>query len=596
MQRFIPCLSLGIAFAICGPAWAVHLDVWVHADIVNRVDSGYFDVNAGVPITPMDRAMGWNFQEFDQNPYYANNPGYFAESNSNPGGSGLPGGSLVGFNLLSDLQYWDGNGPVSFAPVPGGETLSINYGANTVYVGTGTGAQPGFTLAQVASGTANGFLHVHVNSVIAPGPSEAVPADGIYIYKEFLTTNAPGFTNSLPFWVVMNNNITEDQRSEAINFLYPNQWCGPLGGSYNTDANWSGTIVVPELPGTQPVPVPQSPNGQDAVANFLDNLYADSTITLDSPATVGTINFKSVPRYTLAGPSSLRLQSSTTAQINVSLGNHTISAPLVIASNTIVAAGTNSLDLQGAQTWNDNTSLTVQSGTFNYAIPSGATSVGANVALSIAHGASVNVGGAVNPFSDGTHKVGIKNDSASGLNVNAGNIVVGSVSGAGTTSVAAGAQLTADSIIQRALVIGGTSSNRATVAIDASDSLGNPLSETAALAGSGATDDLAADLASSAVNSDAAGEQFTSTANGLTPMGEFTSQRSPSDSLGGGLAAFQSGEGHSVPEPSSLCLALACLIVSRVCHRNRASRVANQESCHITTLHFLGFIFRRDSR
>ena len=177
----------------------------------------------------------------------------------------------------------------------------------------------------------------------------------------------------------MNNNITEDQRSEAINYLYPNQWCGPLGGSYNTDANWSGTIVVPELPGTQPVPVPQSPNGVDAVANFLDNLYADSTITLDSPATVGTINFKSVPRYTLAGPSSLTLQSSTTAQINVSLGNHTISAPLVIASNTIVAAGTNSLDLQGAQTWNDNTSLTVQSGTLNYAIPSGATSVGANV-------------------------------------------------------------------------------------------------------------------------------------------------------------------------------------------------------------------------
>src|ERR1700730_17992337 len=141
MNRVTLFLTVAVFAAIGGTARAVHLDVWVHKDIVNRVDSGYFDVNAGVPITPMDRAMGWNFQEFDQNPYYANNPGYFAESNSNPGGSGLPGGSLVGFNLLSDLQYWNGNGLVSFSPVPAGETISLNLAANTVFVGTRTGAQ-----------------------------------------------------------------------------------------------------------------------------------------------------------------------------------------------------------------------------------------------------------------------------------------------------------------------------------------------------------------------------------------------------------------------------------------------------------------------
>jgi hypothetical protein len=593
MQRFIPYLTLGIAFAICGPARAVHLDVWVHADIVNRVDSGYFDVNAGVPITPMDRAMGWNFQEFDQNPYYANNPGYFAESNSNPGGSGLPGGSLVGFNLLSDLQYWNGNGPVSFAPVPGGETLSINYGANTVYVGTGTGAQPGFTLAQVASGTANGFLHIHVNSVIAPGSSETVPADGIYIYKEYLTTNAPGFTNSLPFWVVMNNNITEDQRSEAINYLYPNQWCGPLGGSYNTDANWSGTIVVPELPGTQPVPVPKSPNGRDAVANFLDNLYADSTITLDSPATVGTINFKSVPRYTLAGPSALTLQGSTTAQINISLGNHTISAPLVIASNTIVNAGTYSLDVQGAQTWNDNMSLSVQSGTLNYAIPSGATSVGMNVSLAVAPGATVNVGVVVNPFSDGTHKVAIANNG--NLAVNGSGIVTGAVTGAGTTAVAAGAQLTADSIIQTALVIGGTSTSPSIVTIDPSDSLGNPLGATAPLIASKTASGLAAELADSSTrNANGAIELLQQPASDPTDATGVGASASSSDLATAGSSAFPLGEGRSVPEPSSLCLALACLIAYRLCGRNRASRIAKQESCTIVMFYLPGFISKGD--
>ena len=549
MKRFIPCLTLGIAFAICGPARAVHLDVWVHADAVNRLDSGYFDVNADVPITTMDRALGWDFQEFDEDPYYANNPGYFAEAVGNAGYSNLPASSLVGFNVLSDLLYWNGTGPVSFSPVPAGETISVSLGnSGPVVIGTGTGAQPGFTLGAIGSGTANGFLHIHVNSVIAAGPNETVPADGIYIYQEFLTTNAPGFTNSLPFWVVMNNNISEDQRSEAINFLYPNQWCGPLGGSYNTDANWSGTIVVPELPGSQPVPIPQSPNGVDAVANFLDNLYADSTITLDSPATVGTINFKSVPRYTLAGPSALTLQSSTTAQINISLGNHTISAPLVIASNTIVNAGTNSLDFQGAQTWNDNTSLSVQSGTLNYAIPSGSTSsVGMNVSLSAAPGATVNVGGAVNPFSDGVHKVAIANGG--NLAVNASGIVTGAVTGTGTTTVAAGAQLTADSIIQAALVIGGTSTSPSTVTIDPSDALGNPLSENGALPLSGIPSGLANDPTE---------------VNGVAV------------SLIGGTSALPSGESRAVPEPSSLGLALAGLIACVLLPRQRIRRMANK--------------------
>ncbi len=554
-------LSTVLVLATSNRARAVHLDVWVHADAVNRIDSGYFDVNAGVPITTQDRAVGWDFQEFDENPYFANNPGYFAQASGNPGYSSLPAGSLVGFNVLSDLLYWNGTDPVSFSPVPAGETISITLGGSgPVVVGTGTGAQPGFTLGAVGSGTANGFLHVHVNSVIAAGPNTTAPTDGIYIFQEQLTSNAPGVINSLPFWVVFNNNITEDQRGEAINFLYPNQWCGPLGGSYNTAGNWSGTI---SLPG-QIVPVPKSPNGpdangQDAIANFLDNLYADSTITLDSPATVGTINFKSVPRYTLAGPSALTLQSSTTAQINVGLGNHTISAPLVIASNTIVTAGTNSLDLQGAQTWNDNTSLSVQSGTLNYAMSSGATtSVGMNVALKVAPGATVNVVGAVNPFSDGTHKVDIANSGS--LRVNAGSIVTGAVTGTGTTAVAAGAQLTADSIIQTALVIGGTSASHSNVTIDPSDALGNPLGENGALGASGVSSGLAAELSDSSMrNGDGAIEPLQQPANDLP------------DSVDGSASATLSES--RVPEPSSLGLAIACLIACPLFLRHRGIRV-----------------------
>src|ERR1700758_3032692 len=130
MKRFVP-LFVVLVFAATGQsARAVHLDVWVHTDVVNRLDSGYFDVNAGVPITTQDRALGWDFQEFDENPYFANNPGYFAQAAGNPGYSNLPAGSLVGFNVLSDLTYWNGTDPVSFSPAPAGETISITLGGS----------------------------------------------------------------------------------------------------------------------------------------------------------------------------------------------------------------------------------------------------------------------------------------------------------------------------------------------------------------------------------------------------------------------------------------------------------------------------------
>jgi hypothetical protein len=297
--------------------------------------------------------------------------------------------------------------------------------------------------------------------------------------------------------------------------------------------------------------VPQSPNAQDAVANFMDNLYSDSTITLDSPATVGTINFKSVPRYTLGGPSALTLSSTGTAQINVTTGNHTISAPLVIASNTVIAAGANSLDLQGAQTWSENTTLSLQSGTLNYAIASGATTVGAHVQLAIASGARVNVSGSVDPFSDSSHRINIANDSATGLNINAGNVRVGTISGAGTTSVAAGSRLTADSIVQSALVIGGTSTSPSTVTIDASDSLGNPLAADSGLAKS------RLQLVDSLSSGGAFGEGIDSAnlidAGSSSSASAATLDEQPGRSnLGAGAVG--------VPEPSSILLALVGLV------------------------------------
>jgi hypothetical protein len=113
-------------------------------------------------------------------------------------------------------------------------------------------------------------------------------------------------------------------------------WKGPGGGSYNLASNWANNAV---------------PNGVDAIANFSRNITAPSTVTLDSPVTLGTLVLNSPLSYTIAGASNLILQSSGTASINVLTGSHEISVPVVINSDTVInAAGT--LNLSGGITGN----------------------------------------------------------------------------------------------------------------------------------------------------------------------------------------------------------------------------------------------------
>ncbi len=98
-----------------------------------------------------------------------------------------------------------------------------------------------------------------------------------------------------------------------------------VSGNWSNTANWN--------PGT-----PLSTAG--AVAEFLGNATQNRTATLDSPVTLGTIIFDNTAHsYTLAGSGSNTItmsSSSGAAAITVSGGNHQISAPLVLASDTTV--------------------------------------------------------------------------------------------------------------------------------------------------------------------------------------------------------------------------------------------------------------------
>jgi fibronectin-binding autotransporter adhesin len=110
------------------------------------------------------------------------------------------------------------------------------------------------------------------------------------------------------------------------------------GGTWANNANWNGSF----------------PNSIGAIANFHVNLGAPATVTLDGSKTVGGITFQSngTNGFTIApgsGGSLILNTSSGNSSILDGLGNHTISVPVTMTSNTILdtAAATDSITLSG---------------------------------------------------------------------------------------------------------------------------------------------------------------------------------------------------------------------------------------------------------
>src|SRR5205085_11836616 len=122
----------------------------------------------------------------------------------------------------------------------------------------------------------------------------------------------------------------------GIGPIISSQWNSTAGGTWSDDTKW--TLG--------------SPDGDDVPANFLSSINGASTITVDASGfTVGSIKFDNANRYTITGPGQITLEamSTGTSQINVVTGSHTISAPLVINSNTTITVTPSggSLNLSG---------------------------------------------------------------------------------------------------------------------------------------------------------------------------------------------------------------------------------------------------------
>ena len=217
------------------------------------------------------------------------------------------------------------------------------------------------------------------------------------------------------------------------------------------------------------------------------------------------------------------------------------------------------LEIDGGLTLGNNSSLAVSGGKLRLSI-SGSASVGSGVTAKINGSGVLELAGTVSALGTTTtaSRVAITNSSiaSAGLVVSAGNQQVGGIDGTGNTQVIAGASLTADHIIQGALIIGGTSGSHALVTIDASDASGNPLIQSSGFA-----------LAGSLMPSDpfGAGETNSTDLSSGSGISTDSAARLPGNSAVG-------GDPSSVPEPSTLLLVLLALtgvVASRYMHSHR---------------------------
>ncbi len=275
---------------------------------------------------------------------------------------------------------------------------------------------------------------------------------------------------------------------------------------------------------------------------------------VSSTATLGTSQSLSALSSAVAGMgvATLNIAAGTTLTVNQS--SSTTFAGTIINSGTLAKSGSGTLEIDAAPVLAANSAVQVNGGTLRLKVTSGSPTVGSGATATIAAGGTLELAGSVPALAAGGNRVNITNNSqaaAGGLLISGSNQQVGTIDGLGNTVVAADASLTANHIIQNALVIGGSSGHPATMTIAASDSSGNSLAEPVVVA-SASSDSI------------------------LTPrFPQGSSSETPATSFAGAAAiSLSSPTAPAMPEPSSLILfcggiALGGLVATRRMLRSR---------------------------
>jgi fibronectin-binding autotransporter adhesin len=464
--------------------------------------------------------------------------------------------NLNGNGNYSDLPNWDPN------QIPGSAGLVATFGNGT----TNTVNAPNVTV------TVNAPERVgSVNFNNTNGTSFTLGNDGVAGDNLTLDNNGAGATvNSSTGnnWIFSNlvladnatfnvaagssvlvslGNISESGASRGVTKIGAGTLTIDTASTYTgTTSVTAGTLVTTPTGTISAGPlVVSAATGVTSLVSMNNNQTVSSLSGTVSGSGVATVSVASGTTLTVA-------QSSDT----------TFGGKLSLASSggTLVKSGSGRLETQGAPTLGSGSAINVTGGTLRFNATSGAATIGTGVIATVSGTAVLELAGSVSALSSSgspADRVNIANNStaAAGLFVSGTNQQVGKIDGPGVTSVAPGGSLTANHIVESALVISGAAGTPATVTIAASDASGNSLAESSGFASSHSLSSTAS-----------------SSAGTLTPSSLLAAGGGPS--IGPNIAGASVGgtelgmSSTAVPEPPALVLMLlGCLLA--ICLRKQ---------------------------
>jgi fibronectin-binding autotransporter adhesin len=435
------------------------------------------------------------------------NVGFGANDQGNLTLAGTTVNSVAPVNSINATAINVGNS--AFDNDPGVSTLNLGAGANTlnantITIGSGktggtvqfvpgapttasvtiAGTGGGTATANIAVGTANSVTFANRNStLLLAGHPATVQAGTVIVGQE------AGNSSGTP-----NGSITFDTGSFSADSL-----------QLAVDA--SGTSAAGSV-GSFTLGADSTSTGVLSIASFffLANNTNTTAGTVTGTFTIngGTANVQcniSIPSTQGTSNTTLNINGGTLNMNGFAIGGDgTGGSGPPITNVNLVAAGQSAtlanlgggginnagLNMNGSGTLtltgpNNNYTggTTVSGGTLRLNTAAGSALMSSAVTVTVTNAGTLELAGPVSSLSDGTaaHSANIVNNSAAtaGILVSGTNQRVGRIDGAGTTQVNDGSQLTANHIVQMALVIGVTGSGPSLVTIDASDASGNPL-------------------------------------------------------------------------------------------------------------------------
>lgn len=227
MRKWFATVLVNAAVIPAMPALAAeeHYDVAPYIEGGKVYADGVFHDYPADPSISLPVAFGYEFGEFPLAANAASDPGFnipqeWSEIASPDYHPEVTDGTIFGFRAVDGLLFWDGTGPVNFAPTPAGTFLYLFQGASEIFVdGTASGFTDGFEII-VADFVTPGADDQHLNSQVWTGDplddATWVAPAGTGIYAIELNVLSTGFTPSDAIFAVYNYGADEEAHELAV--------------------------------------------------------------------------------------------------------------------------------------------------------------------------------------------------------------------------------------------------------------------------------------------------------------------------------------------------------------------------------------------